>query len=244
MKKLDQDTIEQFYHKGHVVLPELFNSQEIAPLIEAAEEVFQLANQLAQSCDHQGARIVFDKGHLQRVVWCGALSETLLKVSEDPRITTAASQILASETIVQLINQLHFKMPGDNIYFPLHQDAVHRRYGTDEWTDVNGKGSYLQTVLTLDEMTAENGPLLFLPYSADQGIRDLEQEPLRKDEKLETITAPPGSLVLFGPYTIHGSQANTSDKARRVLINGYAYPGANQRVYPGCGKGRELYIPK
>jgi hypothetical protein len=61
------------------------------------------------------------------------------------------------------------------------------------------------------------------------------------DNKI-TITAKPGSLLLFGPYTIHGSTANCSDKPRRVLINGYAYPGANKRVYPGCDYGRIIGV--
>ena len=30
------------------------------------------------------------------------------------------------------------------------------------------------------------------------------------------------------------------EACRRVLINGYAYPGANGRIYPGEGAGRTL----
>jgi hypothetical protein len=55
-----------------------------------------------------------------------------------------------------------------------------------------------------------------------------------------TITGKSGSVLLFGPYAVHGSTANTSSQPRRVLINGYAYPGANGRVYPGEGSGRVL----
>jgi hypothetical protein len=39
---------------------------------------------------------------------------------------------------------------------------------------------------------------------------------------------------------VHGSTANHSALPRRVLINGYACPGANGRVYPGAGSGRRL----
>jgi hypothetical protein len=47
-------------------------------------------------------------------------------------------------------------------------------------------------------------------------------------------------VLFFGPYAIHGSTPNESAVPRRVLINGYAYPGANGRVYPGEGSGRTL----
>jgi ectoine hydroxylase-related dioxygenase (phytanoyl-CoA dioxygenase family) len=49
-----------------------------------------------------------------------------------------------------------------------------------------------------------------------------------------------GSVLLLGPYTVHGSKPNRSKNARRVFINGYAYPGANRRVYPGKGAGRKV----
>ena len=57
------------------------------------------------------------------------------------------------------------------------------------------------------------------------------------------IASIPGDTIFFGPYTAHASVENTSDKYRRVLINGYASPGANRRVYPGDGAGRRLNAP-
>ena len=53
-----------------------------------------------------------------------------------------------------------------------------------------------------------------------------------------------GSVLLFGPYAVHGSLPNTSPRPRRTFINGYAYPGANARVYPGAGAGRLLHCPE
>jgi ectoine hydroxylase-related dioxygenase (phytanoyl-CoA dioxygenase family) len=47
----------------------------------------------------------------------------------------------------------------------------------------------------------------------------------------------PGDVVLFGPFVIHGSSPNTSDGPRRLFLQGYALPGANHRLYPGCGLG-------
>jgi len=44
-------------------------------------------------------------------------------------------------------------------------------------------------------------------------------------------------VALFGSYTIHGSEVNNSNKPRMVFINGFAYPGANRRKYPGDGAG-------
>jgi hypothetical protein len=64
-----------------------------------------------------------------------------------------------------------------------------------------------------------------------------------RPEDAVTITAQPGDTLFFGPYTAHASLENTSDRYRRVLINGYASPGANRRIYPGSGAGRSLIAP-
>jgi hypothetical protein len=52
----------------------------------------------------------------------------------------------------------------------------------------------------------------------------------------------PGTTIFLHPFTIHGSRPNLSNRSRRVFINGYCYPGANHRVYPGAQAGRMLSV--
>ena len=68
-----------------------------------------------------------------------------------------------------LLNQAHFKRPRDGVTFGWHQDIQHRDKGNGTWTDVNGRGSFVQTVIALDEMTPDSGPLKFMPGSAEVG---------------------------------------------------------------------------
>ena len=51
------------------------------------------------------------------------------------------------------------------------------------------------------------------------------------------VLAEPGDVIFFGPYVWHRSAPNTSPVPRMTLINGYALPGVNTRVYPGVGTG-------
>ncbi len=112
----------------------------------------------------------------------------------------------------------------------------------------------MQTLIAIDEMTEDSGPLMFIPASAhwgrvDFGDHDYDDPDYRHatppefhKEDAVTILAQPGDTLFFGPYTAHASFENTSDHYRRILINGYAYPGANHRVYPGDGAGRSLSV--
>lgn len=56
------------------------------------------------------------------------------------------------------------------------------------------------------------------------------------------LTMKPGDVAFFHPYSIHGSQPNNSNGPRRVFINGFAYPGANKKKYPGRGTGRTVKL--
>ena len=68
-----------------------------------------------------------------------------------------------------------------------------------------------------------------------------KQLPFREEDAV-SVAAQPGDVLFFGPYTVHASIENLSTCYRRVLINGYAYPGANHRIYPGDGAGRRLTV--
>ena len=98
--------------------------------------------------------------------------------------------------------------------------------------------------MAIDEVTLENGPMLFIPGSCRNGHLDLPYDegtptvsPYFDPADAIPVLMQPGTVALFGPYVIHGSLPNESDKPRRVFINGFAYPGANSRAYPGEGSG-------
>lgn len=241
---LSRREIEQFFEVGFIVLPDLFSRAEVATIASAFDRLQAIGETLDQTATVDGSTFVLENGRVQRIVWCSGAVPELEHWSCDTRLLTPVFQLLAPQGqaapdhVVQLICQAHLKLPGDEVSFPWHQDAQHRRYGTDLWQDMNGRGSYVQTVLAVDEMTPENGPLVFVPGSCRAGA-------LTADDVLEcgrqgphhVLTAKPGSVALFGPYTVHGSEPNRGRTARRAWINGYAYPGANRRAYPGCGLG-------
>ena len=130
--------------------------------------------------------------------------------------------------------------------FPWHQDSEHRKYGTEYWKDLNGRGSYVQSLTAIDDVTKENGPVHFVPHSGKRGHLYLERGDIPRESFYQADYLTPelkaGSVVLFGPYTVHGSQPNKSTKPRRVFINGFCYPGANSFSYPGCHQGLPVRI--
>lgn len=245
--QLTPDQLSQFFDEGFLVVPELFSTGDVARMRRAFDSLESQARCLGRSAVHRGSMFVIDRKSgpelaIERIVWCGGAEPTLDEQGQDPRLLGIASQLLGTRRMQQLINQAHFKLPGDGVAFPWHQDSRHRRYGRGEWKDSNGKGSYVQMVIAVDDMLPENGPLQFLPRSCRFGHLEIPVGQLPPGEHPEpsTATMPAGSVAIFGPYTFHRSLPNRSQSSRRVFINGYAYPGANWRLYPGCEAGRLL----
>ena len=255
---LSEAEIRDFTEVGWITVRGLFTAREVARMQDCFDRLEAIAELMAGTGMHDGSYFVLggkqgDKV-IERVVWAGASQRYLLAISSDPRLTVPCAQLLKSNAMDQLLNQAHFKRPRDGVVFDWHQDIEHRDKGNGTWTDVNGCGSFVQTVIVLDEMTPDSGPMLFVPGSSTWGRVDCANlidgksdrapnEHARLPEAPETIHASPGDTLFFGPYTVHGSFENRSGRPRRVLINGYASPGANHRSYPGDGAGRRLTAP-
>lgn len=253
--KLTQEQKLSYFEKGWLEVPDLFEIEEMKLAQASFDSLKNKAEQLKTTQVYQSSYFVLDQKAeqivIKRIVWAGGYEPYLLKLGQDPRLTSLASQLLESNEIIHLLNQAHFKNPKDAVTFGWHQDIQHRDKGDNTWNDVTGNGSYVQTAIIIDEMKLDNGPLKFIPNSPSWGKVDFgdhsydsdykQRYPAEFDEQNAiTIEAKPGSVVLFGPYTVHGSFENESEVSRRILINGYAYPGANNRIYPGSNKGVSL----
>lgn len=255
------DRVREFFDQGWTVVPDLFSQDEMQVARQAFERLHAAAQVLRDTQNHMGAFFVLEAPPageviVKRVVWAGGAEPDLLSLSADKRLLLPALELLGSEVCEQLLCQAHFKMPRDGVSFDWHQDVQHRDKGPGTWRDLNGKGSYVQTIMLIDDMTEANGPLKFIPRDAVRaeasGRLSADSYDYSKpmhagalsewfdESRAVTITGRAGSVLFFGPYAIHGSTANESSTPRRVLINGYAYPGANGRVYPGTGSCRTL----
>lgn len=244
--KLTPEEKQRFHDAGLVVRRGLFRQDEVDTARAALERLFATAQTLPATGDHDGAFFALGKAPsgglaVQRVVWAGGAEPSLLRLSEDTRLVDAALDLLGTDHCEQLLCQAHYKMPNDGVAFDWHQDIQHRDKGGDTWRDVNGRGSFVQTILLIDDMTEENGPLEFVPLKAVKLDASRRLIPGSVDPSQATsVVGRAGDVLFFGPYAVHGSLPNHSLLPRRVLINGYAAPGANKRYYPGKGACRVL----
>ena len=252
--QLSAADIGRYYDDGFLILEGLFSREEVAGMAEATERLRAVGRELAAALpanddgvaeykvEHAGSQFVFGgtngSRRLLRVVWAGGCEPAFLACGRDARLTAVVGQLFGSATAVHLLNQLHAKYPNDGLEFEPHQDSEHRRYGTPEWRDVDGRGSYIQTVVAIDDSTPENGPFIFYPRSGRRGHLDPAAVRRRyKNRPGVPALLKAGSAAFFGPYVVHRSAENRGSIPRRIAINGFALPGANSRPYFGSGTG-------
>lgn len=261
---LSPTQIYDFYTKGFFIIEGLFDEADLGPVAEGFDRLAEMAAKLRsrsaageqgreqgddqeaaiEDFDHEGSRFYLKGERILRVVWACGLAEQMDRIGLAPQLLGRVRQLLGCQQLIQIICQTHFKLPGDKVAFPWHQDAENRKLGTSYWRDVTGQGSYVQTALAVDDMDADNGPLLFVPYSTRFGClgfrKGVDPSPYFDAKDVKTLLMKKGSVAFFHPMVIHGSEPNQSARSRRVLINGYCPPGANSFSYPGCGTGRVI----
>ena len=229
---------------GFAIVPSFIAPNEVRALSDAFDRLVCLSRTFQGTTDWQGSRFVIDADpfRIHRVVWCGGAEPAIGRFGDDPRFVEVAAAALGARPVVQIIQQAHFKLPGDEVAFAWHQDASNRRYGTDQFFDVNGRGSFIQTALAIDGTGPENGGLSFVAGSHRLGfvanpVTGALPEGLVDPARIVAPKLHPGDLILFGPFVIHGSEPNRSAQPRRLFLQGYTLSGANHRVYQGCGTG-------
>ncbi|MGI9395098.1 MAG: phytanoyl-CoA dioxygenase family protein [Boseongicola sp.] len=162
------------------------------------------------------------------------------------KITGLLKSRLGSD-LVSVVDTLFLKppkQPGTGIAF--HRDAQFRK-PPESFRDL--AATYVQVGFPLEPHGPENGGLVFVTGShkdltldatqkkSVRGIDDLEGTLNVEGRKLTTLEASPGDIVLWHPYTIHGSPPNHSEtNSRKFYVVGYMSAYA-------CDVGEEVILP-
>lgn len=257
MDKLSEAQLKEYNDEGILLIRNFFSKDEVSEVSNCAINLQQVADTLSLQQTgkvmHEGTQFVIDrpgdKIQIHRIVWAGAMEPKLLRLGRQQKLLVKVGQILDSKKADHLINQLHYKLPNDGVQFGWHQDIKNRKTFDPLWADINKQGSFVQTIIAIDPMLEENSTIYYVPKSHKRG--DLYLETITDDKKLSSVAEldkavplimHPGDIVFMHPYLVHGSEPNTSEKPRKVFINGFSYPGANKQPYPGIGSAETISL--
>lgn len=260
-----QQFVDGYRTKGYGIARGVFSTEEIAALKGRFDVWYGRC--LDRHGDFlgkaKGANVTFTKGNHR--VWLGKAPEgaapdgryvrglqwpsyedgVLDGIRTDPRLYQLLSPLLG-HNIKQLINQMHWKLPGSQTQWRYHQDARSRKPDS-AFREL--ASSYVQVGIAVERFDEKTGGMQVIPFShvqgKDHGIEavaaamglgghggetsDTYHEMLRRaglnPEELVQLELQPGDLVAWGPFVVHGGGLNTTTpeekETRAFYINGY-----------------------
>jgi ectoine hydroxylase-related dioxygenase (phytanoyl-CoA dioxygenase family) len=230
----DADWICRYWDDGFAIIRAVFPRPRMAELGRYFDEVLARAAGIRETTKHGLAefRVVPIGGlpTLKFVKWAASFHAGLDRFRTAPELLSIAFALLGPD-LRQITNQMHWKNPGDEVSFQMHQDCTFRKPDT---AYRNLFRSFVQTAIAVDPCTEANGCLQLVPRSHREarallaGGYDEWMANAVNRAVLDRLHAPvpgllePGDVVIWNPYTIHGSQPNRSHASRRLYINGFA----------------------
>jgi len=219
--------LDEFEEKGFLFLPNFIHG---AALEELRQEIRKLMNQ--EEYLTRDFSITEPQGNEMRSLFAvHFLSNTLKKLSEDPRLTGAVKQILGGETYIHQ-SRINYKPGFAGKGFNWHSDF-------ETWHAEDGMPAMhaVSASVIMTDNHEFNGPLMLVPGSHKVFVPCVGETPennfrhsLKRQEVgvpgeqaltqliekggIESVTGEAGGLILFDCNVLHASNANMSPDPR------------------------------
>ena len=217
--KLTDEQLATFETEGYLFLPEVFSPAEAALLRAEADRVYALDRDEVWRESSGAARTAF-AAH--------TYNEAFGRLGRHPRLVEPVMQLLDGPVYMHQY-KVNAKAAFDGEVWQWHQD-----YGTWARDDQMPEPRAMNIAVFLDEVTAANGPLLFIPRSHKQGVFEAGHDLETTSYPLWTLdratitrlaeaggvvapTGPAGSVLMFHCNLVHASPPNISPFGRTIV---------------------------
>ena len=230
--RLSQAQLDEFGEQGFLVLPAVFDDDEVGRMRAEADYILELIINSSIHNERRSRRLDIRQRDgnwtVRKIQPINDLSAYLSTVSDDPRLLDPMRQLMGDEPIL-MEEKLNYKQPlpapppnmtareADD-RFPVHSDWAYYRAQ-------NYPQDILSSAITMDACTADSGPIRVWPgthkehlehYQMDNGLQVRPE--LVDFNGGRDVLAPAGSVLLFHALLIHNSVANASGRPRRLMI--------------------------
>ena len=217
--KLSDAQCAAFDRDGYLFLPGAFSRDEAALLNDEAHRIFALDRE----------EVWREKTGVARTAFAAhTYNDAHGRLGRHPRLIGPVEQLLGGRVYMHQYKN-NDKAAFDGDVWQWHQD-----YGTWKADDDMPEPRAMNIAVFLDEVTAANGPLLFIPQSHKLGALDaghdlattsyplwtLDRETVTRLAKVGGCvapTGPAGSMLMFHSCLVHASPPNISPFDRTIV---------------------------
>jgi 2-aminoethylphosphonate dioxygenase len=210
---LTESQLNEFRRDGYLMLRQAFDAPAMA-------RVEQWTCEIAEAPEVPGRQWVYherslkDPGELliNRIERISPFHDGFRQLTEALR--GPVGQLLGEDAVL-FKEKINFKMPGGGGFKP-HQDS---QAGWEDYASY-----FISALVCIDEATIENGCLQMVAGHQHRGLFR-SWEPLTEADmagmNFEYCPTQPGDVVFFDSYAPHASEANMSDRIRRIYFATY-----------------------
>ena len=248
LKHLTPAQIARYEREGFLVLPDVFNAEEVQCF---SDELERLRNDASLAGSDE---IISEpgSGDIRSIFRVHSISPLFKRLSADARLAGIAQGLLDDDVYIHQ-SRLNYKPGFRGKEFYWHSDF-------ETWHVEDGMPAMraLSMSITLTENTPNNGPLMLMPGSHKSYAVCTGETPanhfkasLKKqeygvpgDEQLATLAeqsgivsavVKPGSVIVFDCNTMHGSNSNITPDPRSNVF--FVYNAMSNRVVdPFCNQ--------
>ncbi|WP_442594150.1 phytanoyl-CoA dioxygenase family protein [Parapusillimonas sp. JC17] len=217
--KLSASQLKEYAENGFLVLRDVFTQEEVEALRSESTTIFE----------HHRPEIWREKNGAPRTAFgCHEYSPLFRSLTRDSRLVDPVEQIIGDTLYIHQF-KVNPKVAFDGDPFPWHQD-----FATWHLDDGMLEPQAMNIAIMLDEVTAMNGALMFVPGSHQRGMIDAPDIDGRRWMKREDIarlitkasdvaiaTGQAGDVLMFHANSVHGSGGNITPLSRRILYVTY-----------------------
>ena len=217
--QLDKSQIDEFNESGYLFFPEVFKPVEVAQLKDAARSVYS---------EHRD-EVWREKSGVARTAFAAhTYNDVFRRLGAHPRLINPVMSLLDGPVYMHQY-KVNAKAAYDGDVWQWHQD-----YGTWARDDRMPEPRAMNIAVFIDDVTAANGPLLFIPGSHKKGVVDAGHDLETTSYPLWTLdretvdalyhqggcvapTGPAGSVIMFSSLLVHASPPNISPMDRTIV---------------------------
>ena len=217
--KLSADDLKKFDDEGYLFFPGKFTPQEAALMKQEADKIYAMDRK----------EVWREKSGVARTAFAAhTYNEAFRRLGSHPRLIEPVQQLLDGDLYMHQF-KINAKAAFDGEVWQWHQD-----YGTWARDDEMPEPRAMNIAVFLDDVTAANGPLLFIPGSHKQGVVDAGHDLETTSYPLWTLdretvsaladkggcvapTGPAGSVLMFSSLLVHASPPNISPIGRTIV---------------------------
>tara|TARA_R110000787_G_scaffold274979_1_gene383183 strand:+ start:30410 stop:31216 length:807 start_codon:yes stop_codon:yes gene_type:complete len=217
--KISDAQLKEFDTRGYLFMESLFTPDEVSVLKDAALNIY----------DSDREEVWRESSGAPRTAFAAhTYDEAHKRLGAHPRLIEPVKQLLGEDVYMHQY-KINAKAAFDGEVWQWHQD-----YGTWARDDGMPEPRAMNISVFLDDVTAANGPLLFIPGSHKKGVVEaghdlettsyplwtLDRESVRSlaDEGgVVAPTGPAGSVLMFHGNLVHASPPNISPWNRVIV---------------------------